>query len=290
MDDCAHPMGHQTIAYVEAASTAALLFDFCITFDSEVRWTWRRKWGIVRMAFVISRYMPIATFIMQLYYTVESTHGGISHPGRYIVINGTMNILGSVAADALLVARTHAFCAWGKSILIAISLFNMVIVATTLKILHDLASEPGNSIRYGVFQGEQRVSIVYGLLAIYQLVLMSLTLHKRFKFYRQENENTPLVATVYRDGVIYMLCIALTSMANCVGMVMLPLSYTFLFYCPQAVVHSVLASRILFNLRATNESQDIVVNGPAALGMFIAQPIQTPSGVDYLELRDFTDL
>lgn len=125
------------------------------------------------------------------------------------------------------------------------------------------------------------MSIAYGLLMIYQLVLMSLTLHKRFNFYRQES--TPLVVTVYRDGVIYMLCIILASMINCIGIVVLPSPYTFIFYGPQSVVHSVLASRILFNLRAANESHDNVING---LGTYLAQPIRTPSRVDHLELKD----
>jgi hypothetical protein len=35
-------------------------------------------------------------------------------------------------------------------------------------------------------------------------VLMSLTLYKRFKLYRMEN--SPIVTTIYRDGVFYMLC------------------------------------------------------------------------------------
>lgn len=52
---------------------------------------------------------------------------------------------------------------------------------------------------------------------------------------------------------------------------------------PQSVVHSVLASRILFNLRAANESQDNAING---LGTYLAQPIRTPSRVDHLELEN----
>lgn len=71
MSDYADLVGHwQAVAYVEAASTstAALLFDFCITFDSEVRWTWGRKWGIMRIAFVISRYLPVGTVAIYLYY------------------------------------------------------------------------------------------------------------------------------------------------------------------------------------------------------------------------------
>ncbi|KAG2130690.1 hypothetical protein DEU56DRAFT_464726 [Suillus clintonianus] len=241
-----------TVAYVEAASTAALLFDFCITFDSEVRWTWGRKWGIVRIAFVISRYLPIATCVMYLYYTVMSTRGGIPNTERYYAINGAMNTLCAAASDTLLVARTHAFCGWGKRVLIAISLICVAMIAIALTITNVATSKVGNSTSIQGGQYTSTVSIIYGLLMIYQLVLMSLTLHKRFNFYREEN--TPLIATVYRDGVIYMLCIVLASMVNCVGIAVLPLPYTFIFYRESCTVFLLHASCSIYGQRTNKMS------------------------------------
>ncbi|KAG2036390.1 hypothetical protein BDR03DRAFT_456172 [Suillus americanus] len=118
---------------------------------------------------------------------------------------------------------------------------------------------------------------------------MSLTLYKRSKFYRMEN--SPIVATIYRDGLFYMLCITLLSVMDWLGILMHPLSYTRRFYGagPQTVVCSVLASRILFNLQAANESQDVIINRSVASGMVFAQPIQTASCVDHLELWNNTD-
>ncbi|KAG2135794.1 hypothetical protein DEU56DRAFT_389162 [Suillus clintonianus] len=198
-----------------------------------------------------------------------------------------MNTLGVAAAAVLLVTRTHAFCGGEKKILIAMASFSTVIIAATLVVLYVVSSKYGNSI-CGVPEGQRFIGIIYGMHMTYQLVLMSLTLYERFKFYRQEN--TPLVVTVYQDGVISMLCIALASMVNCIGTVKLPLSYSRIFYCPQVVVHSVLASRILFDIRATSESQSVVVNRPIASKMVFVRPIQTPSCVDHLELWDIADL
>ncbi|KAG2114121.1 hypothetical protein DEU56DRAFT_189617 [Suillus clintonianus] len=286
MGHCADLMRRQTVAYVEVASTATLLFDFCITFDLEVRWTWGRKWGIMRIAFVISRYVPIVNVAMYLYYTVESTHRGIPNPEGFIAVIGTMNILGSAAADALLVARTYVFCGGEKRILIAISLFGTAIIAVMLTIINVVASKSTNP-KCGVWEGQQ--GVIYGLHMIFQLVLMSLTLYKRFKFYRLEN--SPLVGTMYRDGVLYMLCITFLSMMNWIAILVHPISYARRFYGagPQTVVRSVLASRILFNLRAVNESRDVVINRPVASGMVFAQRIQTASCVDHLELWHNTD-
>lgn len=287
MGHCADLNRRQIIAYVEVVSTAALLFDFCITFDSEVRWTWGRKWGFVRIAFVISRYVPIANVTMYLYYTIQSTHRGIPNPGMFIAVNGIISTLGSAAADVLLIARTYVFCRGEKRILIAISVFGMTISVAMLTIICIVASKSTNP-KCGVWEGQQ--GIIYGLHTIFQLVLMSLTLYKRYKFYRKENGL--LVATIYRDGVFYMLCIALLSVTNWVAMHIHPLSFVRRFYGagPQTVVRSVLASRILFNLRAANESRDVIKTRQVASGMIFAQRIQTASCVDHLELWDNADL
>ncbi|KIK40294.1 hypothetical protein CY34DRAFT_274261 [Suillus luteus UH-Slu-Lm8-n1] len=118
---------------------------------------------------------------------------------------------------------------------------------------------------------------------------MMLTLYKRFKF--RKLGDSPLVTTLCRDGVIYMLCITLVSMANCISIALLPPSYTALLAGPQLVAHSVLASRILFNLRAMSDLQDVVNDGLATLGSgVVSQPMAfvTPTCTDCAEQWDFT--
>ncbi|KIK39659.1 hypothetical protein CY34DRAFT_321718 [Suillus luteus UH-Slu-Lm8-n1] len=134
------------------------------------------------------------------------------------------------------------------------------------------ASESGDST--GVFEEGQYSSIIYGLLMLVELVLMTLTLYKRSKFYQLGD--SPLVTTLCRDGVLYMLCITLVSMANCISIALLPASYTALLAGPQLVTHSVLASRILFNLRATSDLslQDVVTDELTSLkSEVVSQPI-----------------
>ncbi|KAG1863829.1 hypothetical protein F4604DRAFT_1783949 [Suillus subluteus] len=207
-----------------------------------------------------------------------------------------MNTLGAAAADGqyqlqigslsacnvfsvMLVARTYAFCGCEKRILITMSFFS----TATIIILYAVAIKCGK-YTCDAPEGLRFLGIIYALHMIYQLVLMFLTVYKRFKFYRQEN--TPLVSTVYWDGMIYMLCITLASIVNCVGIIKLPSPYSNLFYSPQVVVHSVFT---LFNLRATNEPQDSFITGSVTSRVVNARPIQTSSCVDRLELLDITD-
>lgn len=155
-----------------------------------------------------------------------------------------------------------------------------------LTVIIIVVNQSGNP-QCGAWEGQQ--SIIHGLHTIFQLVLMFLTLYKRFKFHRTENGQ--LVTAIYRDGVFYMLCITLFSMLDWLTMLVHPLSFVCGFYGPgpQTVMHSVLASHILFNLLAANESGDVIENLPVAPRMVFAQQIQTASCVDHLELWDNTD-
>ncbi|OJA11962.1 hypothetical protein AZE42_07241 [Rhizopogon vesiculosus] len=258
-----------THAYLHTASTAALLFDYTITFSSEVnansiysyyrnltrhqvRWTWRRKWGFTRIVFVVSRYLPFVTLAMTIYYTIESTRGGVPNYSSFSVAYDGVHYSGILAAESkyhlvLLLTRTYVFWGCQRRFLIALVVFTTVIFTAMLGIASMSSSKTGVTTT-GVYEDGWNASIMYGLLMFYELF------YRRFKVYSMQGN--PVIAAVYRDGVVYMLCIALVSMINCIVIVVLPLAYSTLFDGPQIVAHSVLASRIMFNLREANESQD----------------------------------
>ncbi|KAG1724098.1 uncharacterized protein EDB91DRAFT_1171529 [Suillus paluster] len=316
-------IGLQTSAYTAVASIAALLFDFSITFDSEVRLTWGRKWGITRIAFIVSRYLPFAGLAMTVYcehsqhfvyscpllFTgvpwidlVESTHGGISNHGKFtavydgcvykcIIQTQMLNLflvirwLCIAAAGVLLVARVYVISGCERRFLAAVLVYAMAISVAVLIISYIDAIKSGDSTR-GVFEERRNASIIYGLLMFGELALMSLTLFKRFKSYQLKD--SLLLITLCQDGIIYMLCIILVSMANCVTIAVLPSSYTALLAGPQLVVHSVLASRILFNLRAMSDLQDVGTGEPVVSVVGFSRPMvfQTPSCVDHAQPWD----
>ncbi|KAG2113918.1 uncharacterized protein F5147DRAFT_680565 [Suillus discolor] len=269
-------VGFQTVAYTSVASMTVLLFDFIITFDSEVRWTWGRRWGIMRIIFIVSRYLPFVGLVMTVYYSVGSTHGGIPDDGIFTAVYDGIRWLGIAAAELLLVVRTYVVWGCDKRFLTLTLTFTTVVSAAVLVISDVDASESGDST--GLFVAGPNTAVIYGLLMLVELVLMTLTLYKRFKSFR--SEGSPLVATLCRDGIISILCITLVSMANCISVILLPPSYTALLAGPQLVAHSVLASRILFNLREMSDLQNVVTD-EVILGV-VSQPIafETPPYTD----------
>ncbi|KAG1901883.1 uncharacterized protein F5891DRAFT_189851 [Suillus fuscotomentosus] len=217
---------------------------------------------MMRIAFVISRYLPIGTVAMYLYYGVGSTHGETPNSGTYMVVIGTMNALGAAAADVMLAARVHAFCGREKRTLIAISFFSIVMVSATLIIFYVAASKCGKST-CDASEAKQFLGILYIIPMTYQLVLMALTVHKRFKFYRQAKHPSGFCCISGWYDLHAMHCPGLYS--ELCGHYKLPSPYSNIFYSPQVVVYSVFASRIMFNLRATHESQDVPITGPSHL-------------------------
>lgn len=64
--------GLQLVKYISAAALAILVYDYFVTLHSEVQWAWGRKWGVVRITFIVSRYVPFAGAFMTLYSALKT--------------------------------------------------------------------------------------------------------------------------------------------------------------------------------------------------------------------------
>ncbi|KAH7903489.1 hypothetical protein BJ138DRAFT_1107627 [Hygrophoropsis aurantiaca] len=101
------------------------------------------------------------------------------------------------------------------------------------------------------FYASRSSALQYVWLAIFELGLLSLTIFKRLQYYR--HSTTPLINALYRDGVYYMVTIFATSLMNTLITLFTPGAYNEVLDTLQLVLHSILASRILFNLREVDE-------------------------------------
>ncbi|KAG1726933.1 hypothetical protein EDB19DRAFT_1914428 [Suillus lakei] len=151
----------QTVKYANLGSLAILVFDYCVTFPEEVKWTWFKPWDFTRVNFTISRYLPFAGFGMTAY--GESPHSDAPY------------LLTIVAA-----------------------------------IVTDLSSKmliPGEEPPLGTcyFKSTRNAAVVYMFLAMFESVVLALTVYKRVPDYRGFQSGT--VVTPYHDGMVYMLCI-----------------------------------------------------------------------------------
>ncbi|KAG2121818.1 hypothetical protein BD769DRAFT_1477363 [Suillus cothurnatus] len=245
-------IGYQTAQIVGAM--AAVVFDYCLTIPQEVQLIWGRKWDVIRVSFTLTRYATLMG-------TAMTTYAAVTDRSNYRSVR--LHLISIIAAEGLLIFRTYAFWSQSKKLLVFLLIFagfsiaGAVGVSEVVSILR-LINSPGYDPTGCVFGSGRRSAIQYSFLILYELVLMILTIYKRLNFYK--GIRSRLVSTLYRDGMIYMTCITMVSFANIIIALVVPGTYTNILDAPQLVIHGVLASRILFNLRQSRESDSIIID------------------------------
>lgn len=256
-------VGFQTAQYFTVGAMAAVVFDYCLTIPQEVQLIWGRKWDVIRVVFTLTRYVTFMGTAMTTYAAVTDRSHYISC-ATFNAVSYSSHLISIIAAEGLLIFRTYAF--WGQNkkllvfllVLAAFSIVGAVGVSEVVSILR-LVNSPGFDPTGCVFGSGKRSTIQYGFLILYELVLMILTIYKRFNFYK--GVRSRLVTTLYRDGMIYMTCIIMVSFTHIVIALVVPGAYTNILDAPQLVIHGVLASRIIFNLRQSRESNSMIIDG-----------------------------
>ncbi|KAH7904814.1 hypothetical protein BJ138DRAFT_1106506 [Hygrophoropsis aurantiaca] len=107
-----------------------LVFDYCINVNAEVTWTWDTKWTLVRVLFLLARYVPFILVPVCIYSLAELN--GL-HPTddlriNFLLINCLpwggattgMITISIAAAEGLLLIRTWVL--WGKKWVVLIAL------------------------------------------------------------------------------------------------------------------------------------------------------------------------
>ncbi|KAG2059340.1 hypothetical protein BDR06DRAFT_1003465 [Suillus hirtellus] len=288
-----------------AAAMAAVVFDYCLTLPQEVQLIWGKKWGIVRVLFTLTRYATLMGTAMTTYaavtdrskYTSCATFDNVSYVSSLQKVGllallsfGTSTSLLIIYSEGLLIFRTWAFWHQNKKTLVwllvlaAFSILGAVGVTRVAGILHIAGPQTPPADQTGcVFENGKGDAIQYGFLIIYELVLIILTIYKRFNFYKDARGR--LATILYRDGMIYMTCIIMASFANILIALVAPGTYADILDAPQLVIHGVLASRILFNLRHENRIASPSALQTPALDSVSTSPDTGASPHKYLKSR-----
>ncbi|KAG2138463.1 hypothetical protein DEU56DRAFT_980465 [Suillus clintonianus] len=236
----------QVSQYANIGALAILIFDFCITFQDEVQWTWNRPWGITRVIFVISRYLPFVGSGLTAYAALR-----VSGPCPPSLAENSI-----AAAEGLLVIRTWAFWQKSRKVLIGLIIGSVVtlIGATSINVIPNHQLIPGGKSAIVMecgFESGKDAALVYLFLGLFECVILFLTAYKRFRDYREIDSS--IVAAVYGGSMFYMLCIIAITLINVIVDAVVPVGFTNLFDTLQLVIHSVLASRIVFHLRRSDD-------------------------------------
>ncbi|EGO19119.1 hypothetical protein SERLADRAFT_418708 [Serpula lacrymans var. lacrymans S7.9] len=229
--------GLRVTQYFNVAGLVILIYDYCITLGAEVLWIWGRRWDITRVTFTVARYLAFLGAILTVYSAVTTRTGNCS---PFSDVNNVIHIFAIVAAEGLLIQRTYRFWNGSKRLLVwllgfTVILIVIVVVVPNLVHISHIYSDPGGCI----FVGNRTDIIMYGALLLYQFILICLIIC------------SPMTMNIYRDTLMYIACITSITIINTGVVASVPAGYISMFATLQMVLHSVLSSRILFNLRQT---------------------------------------
>ncbi|KAH7921020.1 hypothetical protein BV22DRAFT_1198510 [Leucogyrophana mollusca] len=254
-------MGLQTAKYLSVSAMAILLIDYFITFQAEIYWVWGRKWNTTRVIFTISRYLPFVGTAMTMYAAVVNRNG--QNCAVFGNASNALHIIGILAAEGLLIIRTYAFWRCSKKLLSVLLFLAVVCLVGAVTSSHFIIIElPSDSTEANIFddpgspcifQVGRSSSLQYVALMIYEIVILGLTAYRRWHSHSHFKDS--VLATLYRDSMVYIVCIIFISGVAIIIAFTLPISFNAMLDSPQIVIHSVLASRILFNLREADKHE-----------------------------------
>ncbi|KAF8121555.1 hypothetical protein EV363DRAFT_1457534 [Boletus edulis] len=255
--------GLQTSDYFNVAGMAILTYDYVITLEDEARWVWGRKWDVTRFVFTVSRYLPFVGAGLTGYAAFRST----SQPCLPSLAGNITHTVGIIAAEVL---RTYAFWQGNKRVLYGLVVYACVTIgaAIAINITRAQLLPDGNTPPGCLLIASRNSTFVYLVLLVFEIVILCLTAYKRFKSYR--DMSAPIVHATYRDSMFYIVCIILVTFSNVILDGIFPSQFSDLLDIPQIALHSVLASRIIFNLRKSyHDPQESGTTDPAPLSRLV---------------------
>ncbi|EIW80143.1 hypothetical protein CONPUDRAFT_154193 [Coniophora puteana RWD-64-598 SS2] len=248
-------VGQQTAKYTNSA-LGLLVYDYFLTLPGEAYWIWGKPWDLVRVLFTLSRYLPFGAVAMNGYAAYANhAHQNCTNlnVGSFVV-----HLLGIVAVEALLTIRTWAYWERSKRMLVCLGIFaTLCLVAGAISSVYARVS---TAVEFGhdpfvdtscEYQADRRTGMAYVFVFVYELLLLILTAYRRF--YMKNKFRSVVLDTLCWDGIKILLCQLLLSVLTIATILGFPISYDESFDCPQVVIHSVLATRILFNLRESDK-------------------------------------
>ncbi|KAF9791081.1 hypothetical protein BJ322DRAFT_1208316 [Thelephora terrestris] len=244
----------QYVSYLHLSMLALMVHDWLILLDREIEHVWRTQWGINKVLYIISRYGPFLDMPITI----------VTHIAPYGMIDyNTCNTLYKIAtwntfigisiSESILLLRTNAIYSRSKRVTIPLSVAYAVsavagIICTWLYLRNTVFGAPPSDLFSGCTLVRRDAIIFFDflLLLVFELVVIILTVGRGF---RDFHSGTSLLRVVYRDSVSFFLVLFGITLSAILILALAPPQFSGLMGASTRVMHSIICSRILLNLR-----------------------------------------
>jgi len=246
----------QTFKYLQVAPAAIWILDYFLTFEHEVRlFSNISCWNIVTVMFILARYAPVTWIITQIYLTLSPC--SLETCLTVNTTSGTSLFFIMSAAEGLLLVRILAL--WHNSRKIKLFLLaSYLLIVVAMVICDALLALLLENICVSAPMGSEFTTMEYLIMgkfvsaALFELIVITLTMYHSMRLRSDGIRSISRVtSTLLKGSLLYALSLLAISIINIVSF-SLPASSQGqggIIVVFQGVLHGVLASRVLFDLR-----------------------------------------
>ncbi|TFK20546.1 hypothetical protein FA15DRAFT_673391 [Coprinopsis marcescibilis] len=250
-----HLWGGRIMVDLPLACWVILLLEYLDTFRLEVELIWPAKWGLVKLLYVLDRFLPFVILPFVGFYNITANPS--SDFCRILFAIPCMGIIACIfIAEAILYLRVFALSGRSRTILVVILINGIVVVATCCALLAryialatwDIPRPPGVSGCKGTFTDGKLVMIGYGTTLYSGILVAVLCVYFGIRLYWSRRPGR-IITIFYRDGTMYFIALSVMSITNVVIAANLPTGFRFLMAPFQGVLTSSLSIRMVLRLR-----------------------------------------
>ncbi|KLO08529.1 hypothetical protein SCHPADRAFT_606289 [Schizopora paradoxa] len=311
------------VKYFYLTNAVALYYDTLIYFGDEVEFIWLARWSAGKVLYIASRYLAFIDLSLLVVY-VTDWHLTPMACMRVFRTSSWLEVAGVLIAEVLLIIRTFALYDRSKAILVYLIFLKIALTIPAIVLINntfhsfDYISSPAPSILpcMAILQnGHSKMWFAFLCIAIFDLSehpflrgcffignssqpadIVTLTLFRAISSWRSlgrlNTRQAPLLTTLYRDGIIYFVCLFATSLSNVFVMkTKADTAYFLTLIGFQRMLHALLSSKIIINVRKSTAStwtspstlpdplddSSLRASRMAAMPLEFAQSVELPS-------------
>ncbi|KAF8911520.1 hypothetical protein CPB84DRAFT_1842022 [Gymnopilus junonius] len=249
------------VARAEVAAAAMYIWDYVLTFGMEVDLVWSSRWNIIKVLFLVQRYLPLVdTCILTLY---RDLLPGRSIHGCAVIeqATGYMYVAGYVVSEILLTLRVWAVWNRHRVLSVILPIGFLVVWAPAFVAMYffqkglQFAPMPSAGLS-GCFiiHTNDVIKWCWVSLIIWNAVTVSLMIIPGVRDCvvmpdLPNFRSTRLWSIVYRDGTYFFIYLFVLSILNIILSVTVIPTKRFFFSSLERSLHAILASRAILHMR-----------------------------------------
>ncbi|KAF5319389.1 hypothetical protein D9619_008525 [Psilocybe cf. subviscida] len=255
------------VTYVDVAACALFVWDYFLTFGLEVQHIWKSRWNVIKVVFLLQRYLPFFDSCYLVLYRQLAYNLTAKECRNLPIISGLVSIVGVALSEVLLGFRVYAV--WSRNKYIAMSLVIIgagltgCMLAGAYKYADSLGFLDFDLSKVGIKKagctvisaGESNTMVmIWTALMAWNTVTMILMLIPGYTVYRS-GASSELWSVLYKDVLSILNIIFATSLRPALRIAVTVLEPRLRFRSARADTHSVSLRQLDRNLHTGNNGQ-----------------------------------